>query len=389
MISAKEIKIKAERKYKNFLQSIVEKIEIFPLVILGDKKPGKSLSNFKDEITNLIASSKEKKGFGYTITYEVRKTKLLGTQSFPSSIYFETKNDFIKFLKKEKEVDLFILLSKQTIEEFPESKPWIEKYPLKLVANISVWNNILKVCRFFKINPKPNLYIRELPIKVHTKFIENNKGIIKELLDIIIANSVNLFENDFEKRFSLKYSESLVRFKILDELISSEYFSGISDISIPVSQFSTLKIPVKRVIIVENKINLYTTLTLPNQENTIAIFGKGFQVSNIKNIEWLNEVEILYWGDLDAQGFEILSQVRGYFPKTQSILMDENTFDKFFENDLGTISKVSIELNLTEPELVIYNKLKENNWRLEQEKIPLDYVNLEFNKKEANFIQKK
>jgi len=147
-----------------------------------------------------------------------------------------------------------------------------------------------------------------------------------------------------------------------------------------------LKFPVKRVIIVENKINLYTTLTLPNQENTIAIFGKGFQVSNIKNIEWLKEVEILYWGDLDAQGFEILSQVRGYFPNTQSILMDEFTFDKFFENDLGTISKVTTKLNLTDPELAIYNKVKENNWRLEQEKIPLEYVKLEFNKKEVNFI---
>jgi hypothetical protein len=61
--------------------------------------------------------------------------------------------------------------------------------------------------------------------------------------------------------------------------------------------------------------------------------------------------------------------------------MDENTFNKFFENDLGTISKVSIELNLTKNELAIYNKLKENNWRLEQEKIPLDYVKLEFSKR--------
>ncbi len=386
MISPKEIRIKAERKYKNFLQSIIEKSAIFPLIIIGDKKPGKSLLSFKEELTNLVNNSKEKKGFGYTITYEVRKTKLLGTQSFPSSIYFETENDFIKFLKKEKEVENFILSGNQTFEEFPELKYWIERNPLKFIVNISIWTEILKVCRFFKNNSKPNLYIRELPIKVHTKFIENNKGIIKELLDIIIANSINSFENDFEKRFSLKYSESLVRFKILDESISLEYFLGISDISVPISQFNNLKFPVKRVIIVENKINLYTTLTLPNQENTIAIFGKGFQVSNIKNIEWLKEVEILYWGDLDAQGFEILSQVRGYFPNTQSILMDEFTFDKFFEYDLGTISKVTTKLNLTDPELAIYNKVKENNWRLEQEKIPLEYVKLEFNKKEVNFI---
>lgn len=60
--------------------------------------------------------------------------------------------------------------------------------------------------------------------------------------------------------------------------------------------------------------------------------------------------------------------MRGYFPQTKSILMDEDTFNKFFENDNGTLSKVTILLNLTDIELNIYEKLKQNNWRLEQEK---------------------
>ncbi len=36
--------------------------------------------------------------------------------------------------------------------------------------------------------------------------------------------------------------------------------------------------------------------------------------------------------------------------------------------------KTNKELNLTESEKSLHEKLKENNWRLEQEKIPLDYV---------------
>lgn len=58
--------------------------------------------------------------------------------------------------------------------------------------------------------------------------------------------------------------------------------------------------------------------------------------------------------------------------------MDKVTFDKFFENDLGTATNVATQLNLTNSEQELYDILKTNNWRLEQEKIPFDYVNKYF-----------
>ncbi len=186
-------------------------------------------------------------------------------------------------------------------------------------------------------------------------------------------------ENEFEKRFSLKSSEPLVRFKVLDPDISKKAFAGVDDLSVPVSQFNALTLPITRVIIVENKIPLYNALTLPKLEGTIAVFGKGYHVSTLKDIHWLTDTEIWYWGDMDAHGFEILSQVRGYFPQTKSWLMDMETFERFFEHDPGTISTVAVALNLTEEESLLYNKVKSNNWRLEQEKIPLAYVNEKFN----------
>ena len=54
--------------------------------------------------------------------------------------------------------------------------------------------------------------------------------------------------------------------------------------------------------------------------------------------------------------------------------MDRSTFDKYFENDAGTPSKISVELNLTAEELFLYEYIKANNYRLEQEKIPQNYV---------------
>ena len=113
-------------------------------------------------------------------------------------------------------------------------------------------------------------------------------------------------------------------------------------------------------------------------DNTIALFGSGFSVSNLKNVYWFANKELLYWGDIDVLGFEILSQFRGYFRQTKSILMDKPTFDKFFENDSGTPTSISSQLNLTEKEKKLYDILKTNNWRLEQEKIQFDYVNKYF-----------
>lgn len=379
MITPKEIKDKAERKYISFLQTLVENKPFEKLVIRGDKSYSKSsLSEFEKEIQQIISQSKEKKGFGYTLEFQQVKTKLLGMQDLPISIYFDTEKDFLRFLGKEKEVELFCKSVKKIIEIFPELKEWIVRNPIKVIQNQAEWEDILNVCLYFRLNPKPNLYIRELPINVHTKFVERKQAVIKDLLDVLISEHLNNDEKQFEKRFNLKYSEPQIRFKILDKEISQIYFSGLDDLAIPVSQFESLNLPIKKVLVVENKTTLYTAttiLTLPKMEKTIAIFGSGYSVANLKNVKWFKNVELLYWGDIDVQGFEILSQFRGYFQQTKSILMDLVTFEKFFDHDLGTPTNISTILYLTDSEQELYDILKTNNWRLEQEKIPFDYVN--------------
>lgn len=381
MTSPQDIKAKAERKYFSFLQTVVQEIPFSRIVIPGDKTYNKtSVGDFQKEISALINQSKEKRGFGFTIDYQTIKTKSIGTQSLPTIIYFDSEKDFLKFLGKEKEVDIFINDWKLVHSHFPELKDWIIKNPTKIIQHQGKWESILKVCNYFKICPKPNLYIRELPANVHTKFIESNQSILAELLNIIILNHVNHNEKEFEKRFNLKFREPLVRFKILDKQISENFFSGLDDISITISQFESLKLPLKQVLIVENKINLLTiALTLPAMKNTIVIFGQGNAVTNIQNAKWLNDIIILYWGDIDVHGFEMLSRIRKHFNHTKSILMDKTTFHKYFENDTAKPTTDKTTLNLTENERELYNLVKTNNWRLEQEKIPFSYVNSQFN----------
>ena len=376
MISPAEIKVKAERKYNSVLQNLLENIPFSKLIIRGDKTYSKSsLTEFEKELELILSHSKEKRGYGYSLEFQKIKTKYLGIQDLPISIYFESEKDFLKFLGKEKEVEQLKKDAELIISELPELKERMLKNPSKIIEYAKEWVNLILVCQYFKDNPKPNLFLRELPIAVHTKFIEQHQSILKDLLNVLLSDCLNEEETKFEKRFNLKFAEPQVRFKVLDKELSTKYFSGLDDLAIPVSQFEQLNLPIEKVIIVENKTSLYTTLTLPEMNKTIAVFGSGYGVINLKNVEWFKQMNLWYWGDIDVQGFEILSQFRGYFSNAKSILMDQKTFELFFENDLGTPTSISTELNLTLMELELYELLKANNWRLEQEKIPLAYFN--------------
>ncbi len=371
MITSAEIKKKASRKYTDYLRGVAAGKTFQPIEIQCDKKASDTIAEYQKEFNDIRSLSKEVKGYGYTIHWKTVKTKMLGTQGLPSKIKFETAEDFERFLQKVKEVDVFRKNVALIKGKFPKLQCWIEKYPLKVIDNSEDWNDILKVLDYFSKNPQPQLYIRELPIEVHTKFIERHNTLIGELLDIVIKEYINTNEKEFEKRYNLHYDEPTVRIRLLDRTLAKKFFYGLDDITIPVSQFLKLQIPISKVYIVENKVNF---LTFPLIPNSIVIWGKGYGVASIKDSELLKSIVLTYWGDLDAQGFEILSQFRSYFAHVKSLLMDKTTFDKYFENDLGTPSKVKVELNLTTEEENLYQYIKANNYRLEQEKIPQRYV---------------
>lgn len=354
-----------------FLQSVIESQAFEPIVIVGNKKPNDDTVQFEIELTELIAHSKEKKGYGYSIEYLKVKTRKHGEQDIPTSIVFQTEHDYLKYIGKEQETADFRIDVERILPSFPELYEWVCRFPNKVLDNHKIWKDLLKVCSYFKCNPKPQLYIRELPIQVDTKFIERNKGIIKELLDIIIAGAVNTDETRFEIRFNLRYDEPVVRFRVLDKMMSQALFSGIDDLSIPFSQFRDVEIPVEAVYIVENKMNM---LTFPPIQKSIVVWGHGFGVDIHKEVAWLKSKKIFYWGDLDAQGFQILSEIRTHFSQVESFLMDKETFDKYFEGDIGTECNVRKDLSLTTNEYEMFEFLKRHNYRLEQEKIPFNYV---------------
>jgi hypothetical protein len=182
----------------------------------------------------------------------------------------------------------------------------------------------------------------------------------------------------FEKRFGLRTDAPRIRFRWLDAKLAKLYTGGLEDVSVPINEISHKPWTVKRVLIVENKTNLQRAdlyLTLPDMQGTMAIFGSGRAAALLAGIEWLNQAEILYWGDIDAEGFEILDNLLQYFPHTQSFCMDTETLQAFAaEATMGSGAKAKSLLHISAGQRELYEQVSEGNIRLEQEQVTLDWV---------------
>ncbi|MGB3948433.1 MAG: Wadjet anti-phage system protein JetD domain-containing protein [Bacteroidia bacterium] len=381
MISIDDIRKKALNFYANYLSSRVAGESFFPKSIRSNKKPSeKEFSTLKKELLPLLENSFDKLGYGYKVHLKTIKSAKLGEQNLPEQIVFEKEADYLKFLRKETEVSRFVADVNKLLELFPNLREWILKNPLRIVAQQGKWDSLLLVLDFFVKNPRPQLYTRELPISVHTKFVEQNKGIIEELLMVLCPDQINSEGSTFEDRLSLKRYEPYFHIKILDKNIAQKHFSGLTDIGITPTELKGLVINVSRIIIIENKQNYKNVenfLSLPMMKETIAVFGSGYRSGELNKIDWLKSKQLYYWGDIDLHGFEILSYLRKSYPGIQSFLMDELTFETFqSERVQGSFSKVNVLNHLDVNEEKLYKRLlnlTERN-RLEQEKIPNDYV---------------
>ncbi len=379
MISPEEIKKQALGWWKFFLQSHISGEVFFPKTIdrIGKVKSGQITGRFEalqQEIDLLYRHSKDQTGSGYTVktsNYSFRRT---GEHELPESLVFETAEDYLSFTGKRKEWRSFLSNYELLSTTIPALKKWSLDYCLQLTDSDTSWNDIIKVCRYFLSTPRPDLYIRQLPLEVHTKFIEDNAALIQSLLDFLIPDHIrNAGQKRFADRYFLKHDEPLIRIRMLDPAM---YFAGnLSDISIPLSDFKKTEWPAEHVLITENKMNF---LTLPVLSSTISLWsGGGFNISYLKDVEWLQLRKIFYWGDIDEHGFQILHQLRSYYPQAKSIMMDRETFENFqIYTTTGSRNKAENLALLSTQEAAVYEHLRALNTmnRLEQEKLPQAYV---------------
>ena len=135
------------------------------------------------------------------------------------------------------------------------------------------------------------------------------------------------------------------------------------------------------VIISENK---DTAVAFPAVTGGVCVEGGGFGGAAAAALPWLIEAPLLvYWGDIDAAGFEILDGFRADGVPAISMLMDLATFDRYERygtsldrrgNRLGPGTRRDLP-HLDAAERTMYHALTDPAWqahrRIEQERIPL------------------
>ncbi len=384
-ITPKEIQKKALKLWNSgrVLHSFLEKETLFPWEIKF-RKPNaqEQLDHFPEIRQWIIALKKHSKESGivsYAIEYKISKHRLLGEQQIPARILFENQKDFLHSICKLTEFDALLKAYQQSCVKYPVLHDWIVAKPRLFMRHQKNWHKLLNVCHYFMQNPRPNCYIRELEItSIDSKFIEKNTAILSELFELILpSESINqsidgLKKHGFERRFGLKYDEPVIRLRLLDKSLQPS--PVLSDLSLPLSQLSNWDVNCWRVFITENKIN---GLAFPDVQDSLVIFGLGYGVDSLAKIPWLSNCEIYYWGDIDTHGLSILSRLRRYFPKAKALMMDKETLQQHqslcVEEPLK--ARCNNQLNyLSKDEQALYVDLQRSNQRLEQERIPMSYI---------------
>lgn len=340
-------------------------------------------------------------------TVDVGRTTI-GSNQLPAVAVFASAADEAAFLSKSRELARFLSLAGSLAELDPSLREWAARRPKPLLELGDAALTAARVALWLREHPSPGVFVRQLSLPgVHTKFIETHRRTIDEMVavlgsqapasgpadlpvasDAADASDVSNASDEgllgahaartpaarFAARHGFLHPPEQVRFRILDPSMS--LLGDARDITVTASAFQSLRLPVTTVVITENLVNF---LALPERAGAMAIFGKGYGFSALRDAAWLRDCEVLYWGDLDTHGFGILDQLRSVHPQVRSVLMDEATLLAHREmwGEETSPSRAALG-RLTVEEARVYQGLQSSSYgdrvRLEQELIGWEWA---------------
>lgn len=201
------------------------------------------------------------------------------------------------------------------------------------VQDADSWDRLLAVTGWVLARDTAGLYLRQVDIPgVDTKFIGRHRGVLAELLDLVLPpGRVNATGDGFEERYGFLRKPGYIRFRC------SVPVAGFTELSVRADELTAPPPGTRRAFIIENE-TTYLAFPLP------------------------------------AQAIAILSRVRRRFPDARSILMDEATLLAHRAQWGTEPDPTSVALpHLTAAEQSLYHSLRSGTFgerlRLEQELI--------------------
>lgn len=266
------------------------------------------------------------------------------------------------------------------------------------------FNRALDVAAWLAEHPHSGLMPRQLPVEgIDTKWITSHSRLLTLLIgpdpdsmqaadpsavstthadSRLVASTEGMpdLENETAEQaatlnaLGLRPRPTYVRVALLDPADRAR-FAGIQDLAVSSEQLARLTVRPRHLIVIEN---LETALTMPDMDGTVIVHSLGHNLTPLRDLAWAQHARrVTYWGDLDTEGFTILSAFRGLGYRAHSVLMDEATlvrYRRFAVEDTTTPNRGDLP-NLTQAEYDTWQGLLSDRWgrrlRLEQERIPL------------------
>lgn len=221
------------------------------------------------------------------------------------------------------------------------------------------FDQVIEAAAWLVDNPVHGLRPRQLPIRgVDTKWFAAHRAVVMALVGAATG----------EPDLGIVDADHLVRIRVLDDSLID---GGPRDFAAPARELAAQHYAPEVVVVIEN---LECVLALPPLKGVVAVHGSGYAVDVVARLPWVAASPVLYWGDLDSDGFAILHRIRSTHSRVRSVLMDEETL--LAHRDLWVTdpspSRGTFPL-LTPAEQATLRLIRdEGDVRLEQERIPWD-----------------
>ena len=429
-MNAGEIKKKASEFFTEYLNHTIDNCcgnettaegidDFFPLDVLKNtNRFSDTLKDHSQEMVELFLHSKNKTGIGYSLEMESVNTRSNGRKSIIKRVYFAEENDYLDYINVRGRVEnlkaALTVLSQDGILPAPQLRNWAKKHVKDLtvahnegavfwhnIALCALWSSKKSKDKSFQIQPdfleanrnliqslfstgETEIQITQAPIEHVQENIQTQAVIPVQqaaqlpqatepvVIDSIAGESIPTAKS---KPFSIRFRSLSANSPLkLGRLVPKEIALPLDDF-IHLNQTNFLK-EITTILIVGSETVFQSFLP---SEHVLCIFGPDYAVNALKLCEWFSRYQLIYFGDISEHCFDVLSAFRNSWAKTETMCMDGNTWEKFFNHaESGPhLKNNAIPKNLTDSEKTTFLALRlaVGKSKLLQEKIPLEYMN--------------
>ncbi|WP_372527092.1 DUF3322 domain-containing protein [Piscinibacter sp.] len=364
------------------LAELVVPVDLFPLRLSLRAPSSSELSERFDAVRAWAAELQQGSRAGCRLMMREVRHRVIGQNSLPGEAWVDTLDDALRLIGKARDARAFQTLLAATRQQQPTLLPWLQRQPLRTLALADVWPKLLDVVAWLQAHPRPGVYLRQVDLSgIHSKFIEAQRGVLAELLDLALpAEAIDAAASgaaQFARRYGFRDKPARVRLRFLDPDHQAWVPCTDADYTLSQEAFAKLAPAARRVFITENEINF---LAFPPAADSLVVFGAGYGFDALAQAAWLQQRALHYWGDIDTHGFAILDQLRAHFPQAQSFLMDRDTLFAHQAQWTEEPQPTQRDLpRLNEDERRLYDdlrwrRLRDEPLRLEQERIAFGCV---------------